>query len=715
MLTRTSRRPNYFYLNYRSVHSQSVNVLHLVSVDESLVGHYTSDYPDLKVIPVSAQRRTNGKSFPFGAYLNDLVQHVNEGWIVVLDDDDHFAAPDSLERALAERNDDDTMIAWKMDGASGSSVGYLVHSKYRSFLSWSKNVGNERQLFDRLCQHPTLKVRWLDFPVSVAAKLPGGGRRTDLKIPKSPTEADETCIALEILQEKEEFLKRRKLVSSNSTARNGCTEDRNPGVPSSGTPDRNPGVPSSGTPDRNPGVPEPGTPDRNSIAHVPSSTGKNLISGDAINLQISEQETFAKFFEKELSSICETLSVLCTSIKEIQDSLSTLIKEQRAANQAGARTGFGGMVSSRELLSHLEPRSKVGDADFRESRSKVGDADFREPRSKVGDADFREPRSKVGDFIEAGTTSGDGKPNIETNTGQSDENDRASTNSMRSARHESKSQPIRIEREKEFLAAGQPSIADQGKPAPSHKSGVGTSVLDEYFDHTYFVNLHGNFTGVSVVDAFGNVASYQIRSGKTNKFQIIKEIVAQAQSRSYRKIAVFFDDTRIHRNFPQEFRYQMKQCANHRLMFFGAIHKDELNSRFDPRSNSGDSDRKRALYQPEFYRQAYPELRALSDDKLRDHWIHIGCPTRLVGARRAYAADGRATGLYGLSIDQSIYEQICSAPDQSIFSRLQKQDSLICRPNLIIPDIGDGTDRKQLKEYIENQWHPSWYRKWIKP
>lgn len=110
ILTRTHNRPNLFPLSRKSVEEQTYgHKEHIVCYDNEKSLEYLSSFPGkkIKVDPTS-----NGKYF-YNLYLNRLLLEVHEGWVLVLDDDDGFVSPLSLEYLVSHLTDPRDMLCWR--------------------------------------------------------------------------------------------------------------------------------------------------------------------------------------------------------------------------------------------------------------------------------------------------------------------------------------------------------------------------------------------------------------------------------------------------------------------------------------------------------------------------------------------------------------------------------------------------------------------------
>jgi glycosyltransferase involved in cell wall biosynthesis len=164
ILTRTSNRPNAFYLNKSTIRSQTYkNIRHIVSVDDESTEEYVKLYPDTDYIFVNREKlieddiSTNpntGKYSPHNLYFNPLMREVKDGWVMLLDDDDRFANGKALETIVNSIPDEDTMVIWQMRFPNGAALPpisvmdeppilgligspcVLFHSKYIGDTQW---------------------------------------------------------------------------------------------------------------------------------------------------------------------------------------------------------------------------------------------------------------------------------------------------------------------------------------------------------------------------------------------------------------------------------------------------------------------------------------------------------------------------------------------------------------------------------------------------
>ncbi len=97
ILIRTSNRPKSFSRCIKSIlYQQYQHISLLVSVDNEATEKYVEEH---NITSIKIKKDTSVEA-PYNLYLNDLVAHVEQGWILILDDDD-MLAPDAIRMLLA--------------------------------------------------------------------------------------------------------------------------------------------------------------------------------------------------------------------------------------------------------------------------------------------------------------------------------------------------------------------------------------------------------------------------------------------------------------------------------------------------------------------------------------------------------------------------------------------------------------------------------------
>lgn len=125
ILIRTSNRPNYFKTCIESVFQQSYkNIKVFVSYDDLQTYEYLKLYKGIKTIRVFSktenypqqemQRGRQMNKFPANLYLNNLKNQVRSGYIIILDDDDCFTNPTSIQTIADNITGKDDLLFWRV-------------------------------------------------------------------------------------------------------------------------------------------------------------------------------------------------------------------------------------------------------------------------------------------------------------------------------------------------------------------------------------------------------------------------------------------------------------------------------------------------------------------------------------------------------------------------------------------------------------------------
>ena len=160
ILTRTSNRPNYFKACCASIDSQTYsNINHIVGTDDpNSEAYITKHREDFLYIDPQKYKHSKNKTFWYGgnetpawwnSYLNEMYKFVKDGWIMFLDDDDHFTSINSVSIISNHIKNEDTLFFWDVGfpgytiprhgsdlevrppaPANISMIGFMFHSKY---------------------------------------------------------------------------------------------------------------------------------------------------------------------------------------------------------------------------------------------------------------------------------------------------------------------------------------------------------------------------------------------------------------------------------------------------------------------------------------------------------------------------------------------------------------------------------------------------------
>jgi glycosyltransferase involved in cell wall biosynthesis len=208
ILTRTSNRPNGFDNTVKCVKNQTYdNIKHIISYDNDNDLTYLKKYDDLSLVKINRDdlikndkyRNPNtGKYSPHNMYFNEMIKHVDEGWVIYLDDDDTLAHTKVIEEIVnvINKHDEDTLIFWKfklgdnlvlprkLDKSNPPSIGGIGGScmtfniKYKHLSEWdSWKCGDFRvirKLYNGIANNIFINK------VNVLAPIPGSGNKKDI-------------------------------------------------------------------------------------------------------------------------------------------------------------------------------------------------------------------------------------------------------------------------------------------------------------------------------------------------------------------------------------------------------------------------------------------------------------------------------------------------------------------------------------------------------
>ncbi len=185
ILTRTSGRPNYFKENCDSIKAQTYpHIRHIACADDDESFEYASKLAD-KVIRVERQPKRIEYQWmhsPYNLYCNSLMDEVEDGWIMFLDDDAVLADSTVLQEVMDLVNNENEFIIWKgkihdkivpsYSFGKGitlmdiDSFCYMFHSKHKWAAQWDEVKESDFRVALKLAR--LLPVNWIDKTVARA-------------------------------------------------------------------------------------------------------------------------------------------------------------------------------------------------------------------------------------------------------------------------------------------------------------------------------------------------------------------------------------------------------------------------------------------------------------------------------------------------------------------------------------------------------------------
>ena len=143
----------------------------------------------IKVDTVEHKSEYGTKHEPYNCYINNLLDEVDDGYIMFLDDDDYFTSPDSLTKVVPHL-EEDKLLTWLvncegkiMPDQKGlmapvliptmiTACSFMFHSKHKWAATWDSVVGTDYRCAQRLSW--LLGYKWL-HEVIVTVPIAHGG------------------------------------------------------------------------------------------------------------------------------------------------------------------------------------------------------------------------------------------------------------------------------------------------------------------------------------------------------------------------------------------------------------------------------------------------------------------------------------------------------------------------------------------------------------
>ena len=210
ILIRTSGRPNYFKECLNSIYKQKYkNWNIIVGIDDKDSLNYTKDgkcrdiiynFDNVK-IPDPPKSEEYGVPFKYNLYLNELQKNVEDGFIIILDDDDAFYEENSLTKLVNSIKNDDDFVMWRVkfpnrlvpsDVNFGkipvvkdvSSIGFAFHKKYSQI--WEPYKRGDYRIAKKLYETIPNKIFINEILTKIQRRIEDGmGKRDDLYTPQN--------------------------------------------------------------------------------------------------------------------------------------------------------------------------------------------------------------------------------------------------------------------------------------------------------------------------------------------------------------------------------------------------------------------------------------------------------------------------------------------------------------------------------------------------
>jgi glycosyltransferase involved in cell wall biosynthesis len=210
ILTRTSNRPKGFSICADSIVNQTYgNINHIVSYDDDKDLEYISKYENIKAIKIDREeiikndtsvdpKNPNFWFSPHNLYCNPLLDAVEEGWVMFLDDDDMLIDNDVIEEIVLNIKDEDTMLIWQMRYPTGNllpdqysflnkqirlggigSPCFLFHSKWKDEARWDAYKCGDFRFLEKI-YNKVPKKSWIRKPFIQLNNNGGLGKKIDI-------------------------------------------------------------------------------------------------------------------------------------------------------------------------------------------------------------------------------------------------------------------------------------------------------------------------------------------------------------------------------------------------------------------------------------------------------------------------------------------------------------------------------------------------------
>jgi hypothetical protein len=173
ILTRTSNREKSFNICMSSIKNQTFKNYNIICCfdnekDRDYVSKHTSNHFYVK--------NSSNNDHHYNLYLNELKSYVSDGWIIFLDDDDHFTSNFCLSFINNNLKDEDTVYVWKylrpdklifpkenkVNLGEIPMCSFCFHSKHKNKTNFDDKEAADYRFFKDL----DLKIKFLNFTLT---------------------------------------------------------------------------------------------------------------------------------------------------------------------------------------------------------------------------------------------------------------------------------------------------------------------------------------------------------------------------------------------------------------------------------------------------------------------------------------------------------------------------------------------------------------------
>lgn len=202
VVIRTHDRPEAFRTCIESVRRQThKNIDIVVGVDTPGSYDYVLPYNVTRIVKCEPRERTSNTDFPANGYISNLVKDINDGYILILDDDNYLADPQGVEKLFRQIDKEwcvymiryryadgrkfpnDSQFARKVIENGGVDwASHVFHARFKN-VSESKPLYNgDYHWISAMAAHVKTQ-KWIDLDL-VHTKTPGQNGKTEAPPPK---------------------------------------------------------------------------------------------------------------------------------------------------------------------------------------------------------------------------------------------------------------------------------------------------------------------------------------------------------------------------------------------------------------------------------------------------------------------------------------------------------------------------------------------------
>ena len=141
------------------------------------------------IISVKKKYRIGDNHFPYNTYCNELLNKVEDGWVLFLDDDDILIDNNSISEIIKHIDNEDTLMIWKVNSPNGikplnsfkkkptlndiCSNCFLFHSKYIKYAVWDDLKAADYRVVNRL-SGIIKNIIWIDKVICKITRISDG-------------------------------------------------------------------------------------------------------------------------------------------------------------------------------------------------------------------------------------------------------------------------------------------------------------------------------------------------------------------------------------------------------------------------------------------------------------------------------------------------------------------------------------------------------------